>query len=189
MMEEMRKRLTKNILVSLGIPLVFVPGLILASVLGWNWKQDLGRLGVRGGFYQSEVLFPKKAMVDKVIDGDTLELRNGRVVRLVGVNAPGRGEDLYEKALAFSVKMVEGKNVKLEYDRYQDDKFGRILGYVWIKEGEDGEGVEEMLNLKLVEQGLAKMEIYQDRAKLKYQDLLLEAEEKAKKEGKGMWKE
>jgi hypothetical protein len=40
-MEGMRgkKGITRALLVSLGIPTVFFPGLILAAVLGWNWPR------------------------------------------------------------------------------------------------------------------------------------------------------
>lgn len=35
--------------------------------------------------------FPKEAKVKRVIDGDTIELDKGQIVRLVGVNAPDNG--------------------------------------------------------------------------------------------------
>ena len=175
-----RKSLTKRILVGLGIPSIFIPGLILASILGWNWKIDLARLASQGGFYQSEVLFPKSTIVNKVIDGDTLELKNGRVIRLVGVDAPDRGEDFYQETLNYSIRFCEGKKIALEYDQYQDGKYGRILAYAWKD--------NKMLNLELVKRGLAKVVIYKKRKKLKYQDELLEMEERAKQKKVGIWK-
>lgn len=57
------KQLKKKVLVGLGIPAVFIPGLILAAILGWNWPRDLAKLGGLGGFKQSPVLFPKYAVV------------------------------------------------------------------------------------------------------------------------------
>lgn len=80
-------------------------------------------------------------------------------------------------------KLAKGKNVELEYDLYQDDKFGRILAYVWVEE----KGKRVMLNQKLLEEGLAKVVIYEDRRKLKYQEELLAAEETARKKEKGIW--
>lgn len=74
-------------MVSLGIPMVFVPGMILAVTLGWNWERDLGRLVKSGGYKESQVLFPKEAVVERVLDGDTFELVNERVVRMVGIDA------------------------------------------------------------------------------------------------------
>lgn len=186
---EKSRRLTKNLLVSLGIPAVFIPGLILASILGWNWQRDLARVAERGGFYQTLRLFPKEAVVDEVVDGDTLELENGRTIRMVGIDAPNKGEEFYGQALEYSLKLVEGKKVGLEYDEYQDDKFGRILAYVWVactvekgcKEG------KLMLNKALVDEGLAKVVLYSKRKKLKHQDELIQAEEEAKRANLGIW--
>ncbi len=185
------KLLSKSFLVSLSIPAIFFPGLFLASFLGWNWQRDLTRLVEKGGFYQNLNLFPQQATVAQVIDGDTLELKSGRTVRLVGVDAPNRGEVFYGQALEYTLNLVENKEVKLEYDVYQDDKFGRILAYVWApcttqKGCQDG---QLMLNQTLVENGLAKVIIYSKRKKLKYQEELLSAEEEAKQENLNLWQD
>lgn len=186
-----KRKLTKNLLVSLGIPAVFIPGLILASILGWNWQRDLARVVERGGFYQTLRLFPKEAVVDEVVDGDTLELENGRTIRMVGIDAPNRGEEFYGQALEYSIRFTEGKRAELEYDQYQDDKFGRILAYVWIP-CTTQKGCQEgklMLNKALVEDGLARVVLYSKRKKLKYQDELIQAEERAKEKNLGIWGE
>lgn len=177
--QKKKESLSKKFLVGLGIPAVFIPGLILASILGWNWKRDLSKLAAQGGFYQNETLFPKSALVNEVIDGDTLELENGSTIRLTGVDAPERGEDFYEEALDFTINFCEGKRVDLEYDQYQEDRYGRILAYVWI------EG--KMLNLELVKNGWAKVVIYEKRKKLKHQEEFFSAEEEAKAEKRGVW--
>lgn len=182
--------LKKGVLVTLGIPAVFIPGLILASILGWNWQKDLAKMVERGGFYQTLRLFPKEAVVEEVVDGDTLELENGRTIRMVGIDAPNRGEKLYGRALEETIELTEGKKVVLEYDEYQDDKFGRILAYVWVecfaeKGCEDG---KLMVNQALVEEGLAKVVIYEKRKKLKYQEELMRVEEEARERNLGIWK-
>jgi len=38
------------------------------------------------------------AYVSKVIDGDTIKLKNGETIRYIGINAPERDEYLYEEA-------------------------------------------------------------------------------------------
>jgi endonuclease YncB( thermonuclease family) len=171
--------LTRKILVGLGIPAVFIPGLILASLLGGNWKRDLAKLEQSGGYTQSEVLFPQKAMVVQVIDGDTVTLDNGLNLRLVGVDAPGQGEDFYEEATSYTAKFCQAKTVQLEYDQDQTDPYGRLLAYVW------DEG--KMLNLELVKKGFAKVVTYEKNKKLIHEDELLAAEVEAKKEKKGIW--
>lgn len=168
------KSLTRQILLALGIPTVFIPGLILASVLGWDWQSDLARLKERGGYFQAKTVFPQKATVAEVIDGDTIELDSGQTVRLLGINAPDRGQNGYEEAKNYLQDLIEVETVTLEYDKYQDDKFGRILAYVFepcvnnllCRQG------RRLVNAVLIKKGYAKAVFYQDRARLKYQDEL-----------------
>ena len=75
---------------------------------------------------------PRTAVVKKVIDGDTVELFNGTVLRYVGITAPEEGEDFAEEATKLNKELVEGKEIKLEYDNYKSDKFGRILAYAIV---------------------------------------------------------
>ena len=152
---------------ALGIPSIFFCGLVLASILGWDWKAGLAKMAARGGFYQMEEIFPVKAKVVEVYDGDTFLINNGMIVRMIGINAPDRGELGYQEAGDFLNGEINNKTVALEYDKYQDDKFGRILAYVW----KDG----ELINVKMVKNGFAKVVIYEDRRKLKYEDLLTSA--------------
>jgi micrococcal nuclease len=61
--------------------------------------------------------------VERVIDGDTLFLANSEYVRLIGVDTPETkhpqkpveyfGKEAYE----FAKRMVQGKEVRLEYDQ------------------------------------------------------------------------
>ena len=81
-------------------------------------------------------------LVNRVIDGYTLILSNGQKVRLIGVNTSetnhpkkpveffGKGEYLFMK------KMVEGKKVRLEYDWRKKDRYGRLLAYVYLPDGD-----------------------------------------------------
>ena len=169
------KSLTRQILLALGIPTVFIPGLILASVLGWDWQTDLARLKERGGYFQAKTIFPQKATVAEVIDGDTIELDSGQTVRLLGINAPDRGQNGYKEAKNYLQDLIEAETVTLEYDKYQDDKFGRILAYVFepcvnnllCRQG------RRLVNAVLIKKGYAKAVFYQDRARLKYQDELI----------------
>ncbi len=123
--------------------------------------------------------FPNEAKVKRVIDGDTLELEKGQIVRLVGVNAPNNEEPFEEEATDFSKKLIEGKKVKVEYDAYKSDRFSRILAYVIID--------NKNLSIELVKKGLAKVVIYEKRKPLIYQQQLLDAEKEAKNKKLGIW--
>ena len=119
--------------------------------------------------------------VTEVSDGDTLKLSDGKSFRLYGVNAPEVKESYFEEAKAFTQNLVLGKEISFEQEaNYKVDKFGRELGYVFIG------GVN--LNIELVKNGLARVVLYEKRAKIKYQDELLSAENEAKVKRVGVWK-
>lgn len=122
---------------------------------------------------------PKSAVVRKVIDGDTVELFNGTVLRYVGMTAPETGEPFEKEATEANRELVEGKEIKLEYDNYTSDKFGRILAYPIV----DGKNI----SIELVRKGMAELVIYQKRKPFIYQVQLLEAQEQAKNKKIGIW--
>lgn len=123
---------------------------------------------------------PKSAVVKRVIDGDTVELFNGTVLRYTAITAPEEGEDFAEEATKLNQELVEGKEIKLEYDNYTSDKFGRILAYPIL--------YNKNICIELVSKGMAELVIYQKRKPFIYQVQLLEAQEQAKKQKLGIWK-
>ncbi len=119
--------------------------------------------------------------VTEVSDGDTLKLSDGKTFRLYGVNAPEVKEPFFEEAKVFTKNLVLGKEISFEVEEnYKVDKFGRTLGYVFV------DGVN--LNIELVRNGLAKVVLYEKRARIKYQDELLSAEKSAQVMKLGIWK-
>jgi micrococcal nuclease len=119
--------------------------------------------------------------VTEVTDGDTMKLSDGKTFRLYGVNSPEVKEPFYEEAKTFTQNLVLGKEISFEQEtNYKVDKFGRTLGYVFV------DGVN--LNIELVRNGLARVVLYEKRAKIKYQDELLSAEKAAKEFKLGIWK-
>lgn len=123
---------------------------------------------------------PKSAVVKRVIDGDTVELFNGTVLRYTGITAPEEGESFAEEATELNRSLVEGKEIKLEYDNYTSDKFGRILAYPIID--------NKNICVELVSKGMAELVIYQKRKPFIHQVQLLEAQEQATKMKLGIWK-
>ncbi len=103
----------------------------------------------------------RAAVVRRVIDGDTLILRSGERVRLIGVDAPetARGDQAAEKfaveATGFTRRQLEGQTVYLVFDENRAatrhrDRFGRLLAYLYrASDGMD-------LNANLIEQGYAR---------------------------------
>lgn len=123
---------------------------------------------------------PKSAVVKRVVDGDTVELFNGTVLRYTAITAPEEGESFAEEATELNKELVEGKEVKLEYDNYTSDKFGRVLAYPIID--------NKNICIELVRKGMAELVIYQKRKPFIHQVQLLEAQEQAKQKKLGIWK-
>ena len=121
--------------------------------------------------------------VAQVIDGDTIDLAHGQRVRLLGIDAPEREECYYEVARDTLIKLVEGKEVRLERDQSETDKYDRWLRHVFVEE--DEEGGEVFVNEILIEAGVATtLNIPPDdhyRAELKA------AEAEAKANQRGLW--
>ncbi len=85
--------------------------------------------------------------VQKVYDGDTVLLSDGRKVRYLGINTPEWQEPFYLKAKRLNESLVMGKDVRLEFDEERVDKYGRLLAYLYVG--------DQMVNAKLIEDGLA----------------------------------
>jgi endonuclease YncB( thermonuclease family) len=186
----MAKKLTAKELIKKKIPYILIPGILAVAALGWK----SGVFDKIQNYYQMKALFPSSGIVGKVEDGDTFTLKNGVTVRLLGVNAP---EGSPTRAENYLMENIYGKRVYLEYDRYQNDKYGRVLAWVWIdcestprflpadymhlsgnasRPGLTGNPVGckkgKLVNAELIKAGYAEIVSYQDRGKLKYEDLI-----------------
>lgn len=85
--------------------------------------------------------------VATVLDGNTFELVDGQIVRLIGIDAPKEGESCSEQAVEQLSSLISGKIVYLEKDISETDEDNKLLRYVYI------DGV--LVNLKLVDEGYA----------------------------------
>ncbi|WP_052487202.1 thermonuclease family protein [Gordoniibacillus kamchatkensis] len=127
------------------------------------------------------------AKVERVVDGDTLEVTlNGHKekVRLIGIDTPETKKPntpvMYygKEASDFTKKKLQGKTVELEWDVDRKDRYDRLLAYVWL------EG--EMFNRTLVQEGYARMATFPPN--VKYVDLFKKDQEQARSQEKGLWK-
>ena len=73
--------------------------------------------------------------------------------------------------------MVEGKYVRLTFDKDRYDRYNRLLAYVYIG--------DVFLNAELVKKGLARAIEY--KPNVKYSKLFKKLENKAKADKVGMW--
>jgi len=150
---------------------------IFSLAKAWQTVNNLQVLGKKDDHGREE------ATVSRVIDGDTIELSDGRKIRYIGVDTPEtqhpvKGQECFgEEAKKFNQKLVAGKRVKLEQDVSDTDRYGRILRYVWLG--------EEMVNEVLVKQGYAYAASYPPD--VKYQDKFRTAQDEARQTNAGLW--
>lgn len=167
---------------------------------------------------EREAKFTDAVLVQKVIDGDTIELADGRHVRLIGIDTPesrknekakrdsARSNTDLEKIVEMGLKakkaltdLVSNRMVRLEYDVTKKDKYGRTLAYVYLIQPADDI------------QYLPFEKVYQDKNKeifvnatmiqngfaqpmtyppnVKYVEVFQQLFEEARQEKRGLWEE
>ena len=115
--------------------------------------------------------------VTAVIDGDTLQLEDGSRVRLLGINAPEKGQPKYNEAKALLSSMTANQTIKVQSDVEKKDRYGRFLGYVFVE--------DVFANKKILEEGLAVSWFIEPN--YRYKKELETAEAQAKAAGIGLW--
>ena len=113
---------------------------------------------------------PVEAVVEKIVDGDTLDVKpaeGGETmrIRLIGIDAPEsvnpddskNTEDGREASAWLEDSLPKGTRVWLVKDVSDTDKYGRYLRYVWVSDpsGADADPAKDMLNALIVANGHA----------------------------------
>jgi micrococcal nuclease len=130
------------------------------------------------------------AQVVRVVDGDTIVVRLGgadRRLRYIGMDTPetvkpdNPVEWMGPEASRANARLVEGRTVVLEKDVSETDRFGRLLRYVWLVDGDRW----TLVDLALVQQGYAQVET--DPPDVRYADRFVAAQRAARAAGLGLW--
>ena len=141
----------------------------------------------------------EEARVTRVVDGDTIEVEiTGREdgpglgdsvvgyeydVRLLGIDTPesvkpdSPVECFGKEASAAAEAFLEGQEVRLVKDVEDEDRFGRILRYVYLG--------EEMANARLVANGYASVFTYPPN--VRHADLFVQLQKEARDASRGLW--
>ena len=136
--------------------------------------------------------------VNRVIDGDTILIQTGERVRLIGIDTPEMHDseklhrdarkskqdvrtiqEMGKRAYEFTRNLAEGKQVSLEFDVEKYDKYGRLLAYVYLKDG-------TFVNAEIVRQGYASLMTIPPN--VKYADLFRKLFQQALDSHLGLWK-
>ena len=162
------------------------------SVLACCWLYGCSEFGRKHYDYEN-------ILVRRAVDGDTLVLESGERLRLIGIDTPEmhtsnrlyrqaqrRKTDIQtiiklgRRAYEFTRNLVEGKRVRLELDVEKYDKYGRLLCYVYLKDG-------TFVNAKIVQGGYAYLLTIPPN--VKYVDLFRTLYQEARENNRGLWKE
>ena len=170
--------------------------LVTLAVLVWYFDRD-GRLRDFGGGEEPPAVDAvdetpevdaaddsRTYRVERVVDGDTIVLAGGERVRLLGVNTPETVaprtpvQPMGPEASAFTKRLLEGKTVRLGYDKERRDRYGRMLAYVYLG--------DRLVNEEIIRAGFSPAETqypYKNEMKRRFRD----AEAEAKAAGRGVW--
>jgi micrococcal nuclease len=125
------------------------------------------------------------AIVTRVVDGDTIEVRiAGRTlrVRYIGINAPGPNSWMSAEATRANATLVAGREVHLETDVSDTDQYGRLLRYIWLQRSDGW----MLVNRELVALGVAQVATYPPDVKY-IDNVLLPAQDEARTNALGLW--
>jgi micrococcal nuclease len=154
--------------------------LLAAVVLLRPWGEDLERL------WEEPEPASVRALVTRVVDGDTVEVRfddREEDVRLIGVDTPetvkpGTPVQCFgPEASSFSHRLLEGRRVRLVFGAERRDVYGRLLAYAYL----DG----RMTNAELLRRGLARTLTIPPNDR--FAERFARLETAAARDGRGLW--
>jgi len=117
--------------------------------------------------------------VISVIDGDTIKINGGSVVRYIGIDTPERGEPLYREARERNRRLLEGGQIHLEICRGEErDRYGRLLAWLYS----DG----KLINAAILREGYAMLMVIAPCG-LEKSPILQASLREAIEERRGLW--
>lgn len=135
-------------------------------------------------YIQASAIAGTYEVVRNVIDGDTVVLNNGTVVRIALIDTPelqykeAKHQYYAIQAKQFLADTIQGKRVTLEVTK-QADRYNRVIAMLKTVDGED-------VGSLLVQQGMAFVYPHKDGEK-KYLKHLIRLQRDAMKNRKGFW--
>ena len=129
----------------------------------------------------------REGWVVRIVDGDTIHVRVGdRVekVRYIGVNTPEihhprKGEEPGgREAAEVNRTLVHDRQVRLDIDVQERDRYGRLLAYVWVG--------DTMINAELVRRGYAQVMTVPPN--VRHQMLFVKLQREARDAERGLWR-
>lgn len=136
---------------------------------------------------EDEPEYDETVRVTRVVDGDTVEISTAvdgiDTVRLIGVDTPETKEPGCKpqpygpEADRFTTEELQGEEVGLEFDQDREDRYDRLLAYVYLE--------DDMFNETLLEEGYAQ--VYTVSPNNRYEDRFEAARDEAQEAERGIW--
>ena len=125
----------------------------------------------------------RDATVDRVVDGDTVELSGLGKARLIGIDTPevyGGAECYGREASAYARRQLDGERVRYTVGREERDRYGRLLVYLWLADGRS-------FNALLVSRGFAQPLTIPPNDD--YAGVFVRLSRRARERGAGLWED
>lgn len=121
--------------------------LVVATAVSYRYVEKIGHEAVGNE--------SSRFSVKRVLDGDTVELTGGDKLRLLSIDTPEDGERFHDEAKNLLAKLTRGKDARVEYADTRRDKYGRLLGYLYIDD-------TLFVNQVMIDSGLAYVYLFKD---------------------------
>lgn len=115
--------------------------------------------------------------VTRVIDGDTFVIETGERVRMIGIDTPEQGQIYYQEAKEHLKDLINDQDVRLEMDRSQVDRYGRLLRHVYID--------DMWINEIMIKEGYARFATFPPD--VAHVDAFRIGEKEAREKKRGLW--
>ncbi|MBD2078458.1 thermonuclease family protein [Leptolyngbya sp. FACHB-17] len=143
-----------------SLPLVAIAVL---GVMAWNKQQDSANARVDYDQANSNYVSrpnadrsSKHLKADRVLDGDTIKLANGEMVRLCGIDAPEKSQPLGMESKAKLQQLIQQAGNDVILVETERDRFGRIVGDLFVRNKASRNPDEEFfVNGEMVRSGMA----------------------------------
>lgn len=178
------KKKQKKQIISIVISIIII---LIGLITGATNKEEIWKM-ITGKTQISNL--ENRYKVVSVVDGDTFKIiyeGKEEKVRLIGIDTPESVHPDKSKNIEYGTQvsnyvkeLIQKKEVRLEFDVSQRDKYGRLLAYVYLENN-------EMLNEKLLKEGYAKISTYPPN--VKYVEHFTKIQEESRKNKVGLWNE
>ncbi len=129
--------------------------------------------------------YDETARIKYIVDGDTLHLKDGRKIRLIGINAPelahgNKPAEAFSREATNALKRLfkNSQSVSLVYGEEKHDHYQRLLAHIFTNDGKNAQSL-------LLRQGYARAITFPPNTR--FADCYLQQERLARCNKKGLW--